>query len=91
MGIRLYLPDSMSRMTKGKSSFEVNGNTVGECLAHLVVLMPGVEKSLFYHSGEKSLLRSHVKVTVNRESFCGELLDKEVKNNDEIHIRIERN
>ena len=89
MSIKLHLPNRLSRTTKGKFLFEVNGNTVGECLNHLVGIIPKMNKALFYETGKA--LNPYVKVMVNKETADVEGLAKEVKDGDEIHIVIKLN
>ena len=62
---------------------EVNGNTVGECLKHLVKQFPGIEKELFDKNGK---LDSSYDIYVNGESTYPERLAKSVKDGDELSI-----
>jgi molybdopterin converting factor small subunit len=88
MSITLYLPSSLHYLAKGQSSFEVKGNTVDECLNHLLSLVPVMKKALFYEKGNR--LYPHVKVQVNKEKADAEDLAKSVKDGDEIHILLQR-
>jgi len=88
MGVKLYVLGSLSVITKGKQLFEVNGKTVGECLNKLVSLIPRMKERLFYETGETFALSSRIKVLVNEESTEAEGLAKEVKDGDEIHIKM---
>jgi molybdopterin converting factor small subunit len=85
MSIKLYVQGGLSAITKGKYLFEVNGKTVGECLNHLVSLIPKMKEALFYETGEVLALRSNIEVLVNGADAEG--LAKEVKDGDEIHIK----
>jgi molybdopterin converting factor small subunit len=67
---------------------EVNGKTVGECLNYLVSLFPRIKGILYYETGEKLSLRSRVQVLVNGENADAIGLAKEVKDGDEIRIKI---
>jgi molybdopterin converting factor small subunit len=87
MSIKLFLPKSLSHLSKGKDLFEVNGRTVGECLNELVGLVPVMKETLFYESGR---LVPSIKVLVNQESTDVEGLAKELKDGDEIQIKIDR-
>ena len=87
MNIKLFLPKSLSHLSKGKDLFEVNGKTVGECLNELVVLVPVMKETLFYESGR---LVPGIKVLVNQESTDAEGLAKELKDGDEIQIKLDR-
>jgi len=88
MSIKLYIPGSLSATAKGKHLLEVNGKTVGECLNQLVSLLPGMEEVLFYEKGETFALRSRINVLVNGESADAKGLAKEVKDGDEIRIKM---
>jgi molybdopterin converting factor small subunit len=87
MSIKLFLPASLSYLAKGEDLFEVNGKTVGECLNELVGLVPVMKETLFYESGR---LVPSIKVLVNQESTDVEGLAKELKDGDEIQIKIDR-
>jgi molybdopterin converting factor small subunit len=88
MSIKLFLSSNLTYLAKGKVVFEVNGETVGECLKHLVSLIPVMKSALFYESGNR--LYPHVKVQVNGKSADAEGLAKKVKNGDKIHIMLKR-
>lgn len=94
MSIKLYIPRSLSAITKGKDVFEVVGETVGDCLNHLVTLVPRIKEELFYAETEEEVLakdgvlRPHVKVLVNEKSSDAEGLAKKVKDGDKIHIEM---
>ncbi|MFC2004755.1 hypothetical protein ACFLUY_00860 [Chloroflexota bacterium] len=93
MSIKLYLPRSMSGITKGKDVFEVEGETVGECLSHLVTLIPRIKEELFYVDTEESLatngmLRSNIEVMVNEKSINAEGLATKVKDSAKIEIKL---
>jgi molybdopterin converting factor small subunit len=60
---------------------------VGECLNELVGLVPVMKETLFYESGR---LVPSIKVLVNQESTDVEGLAKELKDGDEIQIKIDR-
>jgi molybdopterin converting factor small subunit len=85
MSIKLYVQGGLSAITKGKDLFEVNGKTVGECLNHLVTLIPKMKEALFFETGEVLALRSNIEVLVNGAHTEG--LAKEVKDGDKIHIK----
>ena len=83
MSITLFLSTNLSRIAKGTDGFEVDGETVGECVNDLVSLVPAMRNVLFYESG----LNASVQVQVNKESVDGgERLTKKVKDGDEIRI-----
>ena len=87
MSIKLYVRGGLSIIAKGKLLFEVDGKTVGECLNHLVSLVPGMKEVLFYETREALALRSRIQVQVNEEIVDTEGLAKEVNDGDEIHIK----
>jgi molybdopterin converting factor small subunit len=86
MSIRLFLPKSLSHLSKSKEMFEVHGRTVGECLKQLVGLVPAMKEALFL--GNR--LHPTIKVLVNQESTDAETLAKELKDGDEIEIKMDR-
>lgn len=88
MSIKFYVPASLSSLAERKEIIEVNGKTVGECLGHLVTLMPKMAEALFYKTGEAPALWSRITVFVNGEAIGAEGLAKEVKDGDEIHIKL---
>lgn len=88
MSIKIYILGSLSNMAKGEQPFEVHGKTVGDCLEHLVSLMPRMKEVLFYKRGEALALRSRIKVQVNNESLGAAGLAKEVRDGDQIHIKM---
>ena len=50
MSIKLFLSANLSRVAKGTEGFEVDGETVGECVDELVSLVPAMRNALFYES-----------------------------------------
>jgi molybdopterin converting factor small subunit len=69
--------------TDGLEVVEVKGDTVGDCLEHLVQQYPGMKEGLFDKKGK---LLNVVEVYVNHESAYPEELAKSVKDGDEIHL-----
>jgi molybdopterin converting factor small subunit len=63
----------------------VEGNTVGECLNHLIKQFPGMEKALF---AKKDKLLNVVEVFINHETAFPNELIKPVKDGDEIHLLV---
>ena len=64
-------------------SWQLTGNTVGECLNDLIKQFPGMEKALF---AKKDKLLNIVEVYVNHASAYPNELAKPVKDEDEIHL-----
>jgi molybdopterin converting factor small subunit len=85
MSITLWLSANLSRVAKGTEGFEVDGETVGECVNELVSLVPAMRNALFYGSR----LNANVQVQVNKESVDEtERLARKVKDGDEIRIML---
>lgn len=85
--IVLYLSKNLTRVTKGDEAFEVEGETVGECLDDLVSMVPRIKNELFISSGDRLVPR--VEVKVNRKILAGEdILDRKIKDGDEIEIAL---
>ena len=85
MGIRVNIHPLLHHFTGGEEVAEVSGNTVGECLDHLVARFPGLKNGLFEKDGR---LRSYVEIYVNRESAYPDQLVKPVRAGDEIYILV---
>ena len=62
---------------------EVSGNTVGECLTHLVEQYPHIKKQLFNKNGN---LLGNVLISVNGVGAYPEQLAKQVNNGDELDV-----
>ena len=85
MSIKLVLSTNLSRIAKGTELFEVDGETVGECVNELISLVPAMRSALFY----ESRLNANIQVQVNKESVDGGgRLRKKVKDGDEIYIML---
>ena len=83
MSIKINIPSYMKSSTNNMEVVEVNGNTVGECLNHLVKQFPGMKKQLFSKNGN---LFENIIISVNGESAYPEQLAKPVKDGDELNI-----
>lgn len=89
MSIKVHIPDRLRfSLAKGRGVFEVNGNSVGECLKELTGIIPAMEKALFYKTQK---LHSYIKIMLNGESLNAEDLSRQVGYGDEIHISMQRN
>lgn len=62
---------------------EVNGNTVGQCLNHLIKQFPSVKKEIFDDDGE---VAATARIFVNGENAFPEELAKPVRDGDVIDI-----
>ena len=85
MGVKVCVEGGLTAMTKGKNMLEVSGDTVGECLEHLVTLIPKLKEALFFEKEKSHALRSNIELLVNGSQT--EDLSKAVKDGDQIHIK----
>jgi molybdopterin converting factor small subunit len=84
--IVLHLSKNLTRLTKGADAYEVNGETVGECLADLVGMVPQIRNELL-SSGNRLNERVHVKV--NRKTVdADDPLPSKIEDGDEIEIAL---
>lgn len=83
MSIEINIPSYLQPFTDSIEVVEVNRNTVGECLNHLVKQFPGIEKMLFTKNGK---LLSYVSIYVNEEDAYPEELAKPIKDGDKLYI-----
>ena len=83
MGIKINISPLLYQYTNDQRIVEVNGDTVGQCLDHLVKQFPGIEKMLFDKNGK---LRIYANIYVNKESAYPKGLAKPVKDGDELDI-----
>jgi len=83
MSKTIWLSTNLSRIAKGTQGFEVDGETVGECLNDLISIVPAMKDALLYQSA----LNRAVEVQVNKKIIAeGERLTKSVRDGDEIRI-----
>jgi molybdopterin converting factor small subunit len=83
MSITLWLSANLSRLAKGAEGFEVDGETVGQCIDDLVSMVPAMRNTIFLGAQ----LNPKVQVEVNKESVDGEeRLTTKVNDGDEIRI-----
>ena len=83
MDIKVHISPLLSHHTNHPQVAEVSGNTVGECLKHLVEQFPKLK--LFDKNGE---LQSYLLISFNKEVICQKELDKPVKDGDELFIML---
>ncbi len=83
MSVKINVPSYMKSFTNNMEVVEVNGNTVGECLNHLIKQFPGMKKQLF--SKDDNLFENII-ISVNGESAYPKQLAKPVKEEDELNI-----
>lgn len=83
MSVKIKIPSYMKSFTNNMVVIEVNGNTVGDCLNHLIKQFPGMKKQLF--SIDDNLFENVI-ISVNGESAYPKQLAKPVKDGDELDI-----
>ncbi|PIV19708.1 MAG: ThiS family protein [Deltaproteobacteria bacterium CG_4_8_14_3_um_filter_45_9] len=85
MAVKVHIHSTHRQFTNGLEVVSVEGNTVGECLNHLIKQFPGMEKAVF---SKKDKLLNIVEIYVNHTSAYPNELIKPVKDGDEIHLVI---
>lgn len=85
MPIKVHIHITHRQFTNGQEVVTVEGNSVGECLNHLITQFPGMEKALF---AKKDKLRNVVEVFVNHSTAYPNELTKPVKDGDEITLLV---
>jgi len=83
--VKVHIHQTFRQITNGLDVVDVEGNTVGECLKHLVKLFPVMAERLF---DKKGSLLNVVEIYVNMESAYPQELAKPVKDGDQIHITL---
>jgi molybdopterin converting factor small subunit len=83
MPVKVHIHITHRQFTNGLEVVAVEGNTVGECLNHLIKQYPGMEKALF---AKKDKLLNVVEVFVNHATAYPNELIKPVKDGDEIYL-----
>ena len=85
MPVKVHIHITHRQFTNGLEVVAVEGNTVGECLNHLIKQFPGMEKALF---AKKDKLLNVVEVFVNHATAYPNELLKPVKDGDEINLLV---
>ncbi len=83
MSVKVGLHRTHRQFTDGLEVVETQGETVGDCLDHLVGEYPGMGEALFEKQGK---LRRHIDVFLNLRSTYPQELAMPVEDGDEIHI-----
>jgi molybdopterin converting factor small subunit len=83
MAVNVHIHTTHRQLTNGSDVVAVQGNTVGDCLNHLIEQFPGMEKALF---AKRDKLLNNVEVYLNHASAYPNELAKTVKDGDEIHL-----
>ena len=84
-GIKIRLQPYLTDVTGGQETVDVDGGTVGQCLAQLVLRYPKIKNSLFNPDGK---LYGSINVYVNGENIYPIELAKELKGGDEVTLSI---
>lgn len=93
MSINLIIPASLSKLTDNKSTVEVCGKTIGQCLADLVKQYPGIEEKLFF-GGRGELLAvegklwTKIEILINGRRITNSVLTTIVQSDDKLEIKI---
>ena len=83
MSLTLWLSANLSRLAKGTEGFEVDGETVGECIDDLISIVTAIRDTIFLGSQ----LSPNVQVEVNKQGVDQEeRLTKKVSDGDEIRV-----
>ena len=85
MSVKVHIHKTHRQYTNGLDVVEAAGNTVGDCLNHLIEEFPGIEKEIFNKKGD---LRNIIEIYVNLESAYPNELAKPVKDGDDIHVTL---
>jgi molybdopterin converting factor small subunit len=83
VAVRVHIHRTHRQFTGGLEVVEVEGNTVADCLGHLVKQFPGIQKAIFDKKGK---LLNILEIYLNHQSAYPNELVKPVKDGDEIHL-----
>lgn len=85
MSIKIHIHKTHRDTTGGMDIVEVEGQTVGDCLNHLILQHPGIKEKIFDKKGD---LKNIIEIYLNMESAYPDELGKPVKAGDEIHLTL---
>ncbi|MBI4633729.1 MAG: MoaD/ThiS family protein [Deltaproteobacteria bacterium] len=85
MSATLHVHTTHLQFTNGLEVVAVEGNTVGECLNHLIRQFPQMEKALF---AKKDKLLNTIEIYVNSASAYPNELGKSIRDGDTIHLLV---
>jgi molybdopterin converting factor small subunit len=85
MSAKIHLHKTLQSLTNGREIVEAAGNTVGDCLSHLVRQFPPLEEKLF---DKKRKLLNTIEIYLNLQSAYPDELARPVKDGDDIHITL---
>ena len=83
MTVKVNIPYFLHYLTDGMAVVEVDGDTVGQCLDHLVKRFPAIEKELF---NKNRTLLNYIDVFINGKSAYPGEMAQPVKDGDELSI-----
>ena len=83
MSVKISIPSYLMPYTDDAEVVEASGNTVGQCIDHLVKQFPRLKKMVFAKDGK---LLDYVSIYVGDEFIYGDGLAKPVKDGDELHL-----
>ncbi len=83
MSVQLNIHKTHRSLTDNRHVVEVDGDTVGSCLQHLIQQYPGMKEKLFDKQGK---LLNTIEIYLNMESTYPDELKKSVSRGDEIHV-----
>lgn len=89
MSINIHISSYLIHLTDNNQVVTVDGETVGDCLHHLIRLFPGI-KGVLFGSQDKNFaeytLLFGITILLNKEGIYPEGLSKTVKGGDEIYL-----
>ncbi len=83
MSVQVEIPLFLQHLTEGVIAANVNGNTVGDCLAALVKQFPRLKQALLDKDGE---LHEYIEIFVNGKTTYPKELAESIEDRDEICI-----
>jgi len=83
LNIKAHIHKTHRQFTNGLDVIEVEGDTVRDCLIHLVNQFPDIEKEVFNKKGD---LKNIIEIYINAKSAYPDELAKPVQDGDEIYI-----
>jgi molybdopterin converting factor small subunit len=83
MSVKVNLPIFLQAFTDNKEAIDTEGSTVSECIDALIRQYPEVKKMLIDRKGN---LHSYVGIYINSQDAFPNVMEKPVKDGDEIHI-----
>lgn len=83
MSVKINIPSYLQPYTSDREVVEVNGDTVSECLDHLVLQFPDMRKMVFAKDGR---LLDYVSIYIDGEFAYADELAQPVKDGDELHM-----